>query len=117
MWKAGVLLISIVECCAISYGVGHPFTITLKEALAGTYWCQRRHLEAIDLLKEVLYAAKQVLGPNHPTTIGYTNQLGEWMRESTEEQDPTVSQGSQHVQYARRENEELENAKKINRTE
>ena len=109
--KAEVLSISIVNGYATLYGLGNPFTISSKITLAKTYWCQRRHLKAIDLMKEVLYAAKQNLGPNHPQTISSTKFLEEWIRESAEEQDPSVNQGSQHEANGRRENEELEHEK------
>ena len=62
-------------------------------------------------MKEVLYAAKQDLGLNYPLTISSTIWLEGWIRESAEEQDPSVNQGSQHEANGRRENEELEHKK------
>ena len=71
----------VLEIRRKKLGIGHPHTLLSMQNLASTFKLQGNISRAISLKEEACQSQAVVLGPEHPDTIAYSEQLATWRQE------------------------------------
>ncbi|MFD3458910.1 tetratricopeptide repeat protein [Nocardia fluminea] len=74
--SAEFALTELLADCEAEIGPGHPFTITVIDALGSACYQQRNFPGAAARHRDAHHRATRALGPNHPLTLGAAHNLG-----------------------------------------